>query len=73
MLTFNIFQEFPQDTPRKVTIYPPHVVSVAETERRPSYGFYQKVAVITTMTGDKFTVYDDARNVAAQIYEALEN
>ena len=73
MLTFNLFQDFPQDNAGKVTIYPPHVESVRETERRPSYGFWQKCAVITTVTGEKFTVYDESRNVAAQIYEALEN
>ena len=70
-LTFNLFCGSHRYESRQVTIYPPHVESVVETERQPDSGFYQKVAVITTISGEKFTVEDEGRNVAVQIYEAL--
>lgn len=73
MLTFILYTADDYDRSRRqVHIDPAAVISVEETERRPAYGGYHQVAVITLMTGDKHTVEDGSRTVARQIAEAKQ-
>jgi hypothetical protein len=48
------------------------VASVEEAERRPAFGGYWQVAVVTMYNGEKFTVEDGARRAAKVIGEAKE-
>jgi hypothetical protein len=74
MLTFNLYtaDEYDNRTRRVVHIDPAAVISVEETERRPAYGGYWQVAVITMITGDKHIVEDDSRTAARKIAEAKQ-
>jgi hypothetical protein len=53
-----------------VHIDPCAVIAAEEAERRPAFGGYQQVAVITLVTGDKHIVEDDPRRAAREIAEA---
>lgn len=54
----------------KVYVNPEYVMSVAETERRRTCGFYQPCAVLLLSTGEQHVVYDHNRDVAKKIMEA---
>jgi hypothetical protein len=69
MLTFTLYTE-DRDGPRAVHIDPAAVAGVEETERRPAFGGWHQVALITRTTGRQFTVEDGARKVARQVAEA---
>jgi hypothetical protein len=69
MLTFTLYTEDRGDR-RSAHIDPAAVASVEEAERRPAFGGWHQVAVITLVTGDKFTVEDGARGAARLIAEA---
>lgn len=73
MLTFNVYTADDYDQSRRtIHIDPCAVIAVEETERRPAFGGYHLVTVITLATGDKHIVEDGARRVARQIAEAKE-
>ncbi|MHB1425101.1 MAG: hypothetical protein ACYC3I_18170 [Gemmataceae bacterium] len=73
MLTFTVYTADDYERTRRVVhIDPAAVVSVEEAERRPAFGGYFQVAVITLATGDKFTVQDGSRTAARAIAEAKE-
>lgn len=68
MLTFHLYTADDYERSRRVVhIDPAAVVSVEETERRPAFGGYWQVAVITLATGDKYTVEDGSRRTAEAI------
>ncbi len=73
MLTFTLYTADDYErTRRHVHIDPSAVVSVEEAERRPAFGGWYQVAVITLVTGDKYIVEDGARLVAKRIAEAQQ-
>jgi hypothetical protein len=74
MLTFNLYtaDDYNRNSRRVVHIDPAAVISVEETERRPAFGGYHQVAVITLVTGDKHVVLDGGRRAARQIAEAKQ-
>lgn len=73
MLTFTLYVGDDYDrAPRRVHIDPSAVVAVEEAERRPAFGGYHQVAVITLTTGDRYVVEDGARLVAKRIAEAQQ-
>jgi hypothetical protein len=73
MLAFTLYTADDYDrTTRRIHIDPAAVVAVEEAERRPAFGGYYQVAVITLTTGDKYLVQDGARLVAKRIAEAQQ-
>jgi hypothetical protein len=73
MLTFTLYTADTYDqSPRHVHIDAAAVVSVEETERRPAFGGYHQVVIITLTTGDKYVVEDEARTAARRIAEAQQ-
>jgi hypothetical protein len=74
MLTFTLYtaDDYDRGSSRNVHIDPATVVSVEESERRPAFGGYWQVAVITLLTGDKFIVQDGVRKAAKRIDEAKQ-
>jgi hypothetical protein len=71
MLTFTLYTADEYDRSRRtVHIDPAAVISVEETERRPAFGGWCQVAIITLTTGDKYIVEDDSRTAARMIAEA---
>jgi hypothetical protein len=71
MLTFTLYTADDYDrTRRAVHIDPNAVVAVEETERRPAFGGYHSVAIITLATGKEYVVEDGAKRAARQIAEA---
>lgn len=71
MLTFHVYTADDYErTRRTVHIDPTAVVSVEESERRPAYGGWHAVAIITLATGDKHVVEDGSRRAAKRIAEA---
>jgi hypothetical protein len=73
MLTFTLYTADDYGRSRRVVhIDPCAVIAVEEAERRPAIGGYHQVAVITLVTGDKYTVEDGSRRVAREIAEAKE-
>jgi hypothetical protein len=68
-LTFDAFtaRGSGYDPNRKVHVDPQHVVMVEEVERRADHGFWQQVAVLTLVTGEKHLVWDSNRKVKEQI------
>lgn len=71
MLTFTLHTADDYDRSRRqVHIDPAAVISVEEAERRPAFGGYCQVAVITLTTGDKHIVEDGSRTAARKIVEA---
>jgi hypothetical protein len=70
VLEMPVSRSIPQ--PRRVVHIDPCAVIVEEAERRPAFGCYQQVAVITMVTGDKYTVEDGTRRVVREIAEARE-
>jgi hypothetical protein len=72
-LTFTLYTADDYDrTTRHIHLDPSAVVAVEEAERRPAFGGYHQVAVITLTTGDKFIVEDRARRAAKRIAEAKQ-
>jgi hypothetical protein len=72
-LTFTLYTADDYDrTTRHVHIDPSAVVAVEDAERRPAFGGYYQVAVITLATRDKYIVEDGARRAAKQIAEAQQ-
>jgi hypothetical protein len=71
MLTFTLYtaDDYGRRS-RQVHIDPAAVASVEESERRPAFGGWYQVAIITLTTGDKHIVEDGARRAARQIAEA---
>lgn len=59
-------------TTRIVHIDPAAVVAVEETERRPAFGGWYQVAIITLATGDKYVAEDGDRRVARHFAEAKQ-
>lgn len=73
MLTFNLYTADDYERSRRVVhIDPAAVVSIEENERRPAFGGYHQVAVITLATGDKYIVEDGSRRTAREIAEGKE-
>jgi hypothetical protein len=73
MLTFTLYTADDYDRrTRHVHIDPLAVASVEEAERRPAFGGWWQVAVITLVTGGKYTVEDGARQAALLIRVAKE-
>jgi hypothetical protein len=73
MLTFTLYIADDYDHSRRVVhIDPCAVIAVEETERRPAFGGYQQVAVITLVTGREYIVEDGARRAAREIAEAKQ-
>lgn len=73
MLTFTVYTADDYErTRRQVHIDPTAVVSVEETERRPAFGGWWQVAIITLSTGDKYIVEDGSRRAAREIAEAKQ-
>lgn len=73
MLMFNLYTADDYERSRRVVhIDPAAVVCVEETERRPAFGGYWQVAVITLATGDKYIVEDGGRRTAKAIAEAKQ-
>jgi hypothetical protein len=70
MLEFTLYDEDDYSRSRRVHIDPAAVTSVEETVRRPAFGGWQPVAVITTATGDRLVVEDGARKAAQLVREA---
>jgi hypothetical protein len=72
-LTFDLYTADDYERNRRVVhIDPTAVIAVEETERRPAFGGYYQVVVITLAKGDKYIVEDGSRRVAAKIAEAKE-
>ncbi|MHB1421870.1 MAG: hypothetical protein ACYC3I_01480 [Gemmataceae bacterium] len=73
MLTFTVYTADDYDRTRRVVhIDPAAVISVEEDERRPAFGGYHPVAIITMATGDRFTVEDGSRSAARSIAKAKD-
>jgi hypothetical protein len=73
MLTFTLYNGDDFDRSRRIVhIDPLAVVSVEEAERRPAFGGYHHVAVITLVTEREYIVEDDPRRAAFEIADALE-
>jgi hypothetical protein len=73
MLMFTVYTADDYDRTRRVVhIDPCAVVSVEESDRRPAFGGWYHVAVITLATGDKYIVEDGGRHVAKEIAEAKQ-
>jgi hypothetical protein len=71
MLTFDLYSADDYERSRRtVHIDPAAVVFVEETERRPAFGGYHSVTIITLATGKEYVVEDGARKAAKQIAEA---
>jgi hypothetical protein len=71
MLTFTPYTADGYDRPtRHVHIDPLAVASVEEAERRPAFGGYWQVAVVTMMNGERFVVEDGARRPAKVVRDA---
>jgi hypothetical protein len=72
-LTFQLYtaDDYDRTTGRPTSTRPPSWPS-KETERRPAFGGWHQVAVITLATGDKYTVEDGVRQVAKLIAEAQQ-
>ncbi len=56
-----------------VHVDPHAVASVRETERRPAFAGWWRVAVTRMMDGGEFVVEDGARTAARRIREAKES
>lgn len=69
MLTFTAFDD-DHRSGESVHIDPLSVAAVHETSRRRAYGFKQPVAIVSLVTGERFTVYDYSRDVGQKIAEA---
>jgi hypothetical protein len=73
MLTFTLYTADDYDRScRVVHIDPCAVIAVEEAERRPAFGGYHQVVVITLVTGREYVVEDGARRLAREIAEAKE-
>jgi hypothetical protein len=73
LLTFTLYTADDYDRrTRHVHIDQLAVSSVEEAERRPAFGGYWQVAVVTMMNGEKFVVEDGARRAARLVWEAKE-
>ena len=71
MLTFNLYTADEYARPHRVVhIDPATVASVEESERRPVFGDWYQVAVITLTTGDKYVVGDGSRSAVREVAEA---
>jgi hypothetical protein len=72
MLTFRLYRENVSASDRAGTIHidPLAVVSVEEAERRPAFGGWHQVAVVTLSIGDRHVVEDGARTAARLIADA---
>ena len=68
MLRFTLYSEERGEL-RAVHIDPAEVASVVETERRPAFGGWHQVAVITLRCGTEHVVEDGSRRAAQQIRE----
>jgi hypothetical protein len=69
VLTFTVNSE-DRDGPRTVHIDPAAVATVEEAERRPTFGGWHQVAIVTLTTGHRHVVEDGARTVARQVAAA---
>lgn len=56
------------ETPGEVVVDPLFVAAVTETQRRGDHGVYRQVAVIRLADGTEYTVLDDARTAAADVW-----
>jgi hypothetical protein len=72
MLTFTLYDEDTRGPSRSVHIDPAAVASVEEDLRRPAFGGWWQVAVITLANGERFVVADGARTAARLVREAKE-
>jgi hypothetical protein len=73
VLTFTLYTADDYERSRRVIhIDPTIVVAVEETDRRPAFGGWYHVAVLTLATGDKYVVEDGGRRVAREIAEAKQ-
>lgn len=70
MLEFTIYRDESRGKTERVFLDPTAIATVRETELRPSEGFWQPVAVITTKSGETFTVYDHNRDAGQKVRTA---
>ena len=63
LIEFTKYNDSYENVVEKVFVNPAYVMSVLETTRRPSGGFFKKVAIVQQSDGTSITVNDSCRDV----------